>query len=391
MTVNLSLQAHDVDPERGYLPQLDPLERLPTMCAAWEELGRALPKILMGVNVRREIGRMPPIDAGLLADDRQRRRAMVLLSFIGHAYVWGEEGIVASIPATLAQPWREVATALGRPPVLSYASYALDNWRRLDPARPVELGNIALLQNFLGGQDEEWFVLIHVAIEARVGPALGAIVAAQRAVASNEPDDVTRHLQVIAQTIDELHDILLRMPERCDPYIYFHRVRPYLHGWAGHPGLTEGLVYEGVAAYAGEPQRFRGETGAQSSIVPALDAALGIEHAEDPLRSYLREMLDYMPPSHRAFVAAIEQGPSIREHVLDKRAHAPLREAYNAAVDGLERFRSTHFEYVQRYIMQQSAGGDRNPNSVGTGGTPFGPYLRKHRDETRKHTIRAEP
>ncbi len=45
---------------------------------------------------------------------------------------------------------------LGRPPVLSYASYALDNWRRIDRKNPIDLGNIALLQNFLGGQDEEY-------------------------------------------------------------------------------------------------------------------------------------------------------------------------------------------------------------------------------------------
>src|SRR2546427_4821666 len=38
------------------------------------------------------------------------------------------------------------------------SSYALDNWRRLDPTSPIELGNITLLQNFLGGLDEEWFV-----------------------------------------------------------------------------------------------------------------------------------------------------------------------------------------------------------------------------------------
>ena len=56
--------------------------------------------------------------------------------------------------------------------MLSYASYALDNWRRLDPASPIELGNIALLQNFLGGLDEEWFVLVHVDIEAKAGKAL---------------------------------------------------------------------------------------------------------------------------------------------------------------------------------------------------------------------------
>jgi indoleamine 2,3-dioxygenase len=57
-------------------------------------------------------------------------------------------------------PWYRVATALGRPSVLSYSSFALHNFVRLDPARDVECGNISLIQNFLGGIDEEWFILI---------------------------------------------------------------------------------------------------------------------------------------------------------------------------------------------------------------------------------------
>jgi indoleamine 2,3-dioxygenase len=31
------------------------------------------------------------------------------------------------------------------PPILVYATYNLLNWRRLDPERPIELGNIVCL------------------------------------------------------------------------------------------------------------------------------------------------------------------------------------------------------------------------------------------------------
>ena len=71
--------------------------------------------------------------------------------------------------------------------------------------------------------------------------------------------------------------------------------------------LPEGVIYEGVEAYGGRPQQFRGETGAQSSIVPALDAMLGVGHKEDALRTYLQEMRTYMPPAHRAFIEALEE------------------------------------------------------------------------------------
>lgn len=328
-------------------------------------------------------------DLSGLQDDPLLRRAMLILSFLGHAYVWGEPEAASRMPAPLAIPWYEVSTRLGRPPVLSYASYALDNWRRLERDRPIELGNIVLLQNFLGGLDEESFILVHVAIEAKTGPALAAIVSAQEAAMKDAVDELTEDLVTISNTIEAMHAILLRMTERCDPYIYFHRVRPYLHGWNNHPALPEGMAYDGVDAYRRKPQRFRGETGAQSGIVPSLDAALGISHKEDQLQAYLMEMRDYMPPRHRAFIEATERGPSIRRYVLRKRkTHSSLNDAYNACIHGLELFRSTHLEYARRYIQLQSQQGGNNPVGTGTGGTPFIPYLKKHRDETAVHRIR---
>src|SRR5262245_15241748 len=375
-SISWQLSDYEVDGDRGLLPVPDPLDRLPNDFSPWEEMGRELPKLLISGKVRRFIEDMPLLDATRLRVDRERRRAMVILSFLGHAYVWGEKEIVSSIPACLALPWHQLACMLGRPPVLSYASYALDNWRRLLPDRPIELGNIALLQNFLGGQDEEWFVVVHVAIEAQVGPALAAIIAAQRAVIEDEPESVEIQLATIARTLKAMHEILLRMPERCDPYVYFRRVRPYIHGWANHPGLPGGMIYEGVEGYRGVGQRFRGETGAQSSIIPALDAALGIAHAEDMLRSYLKEMRDYMPPKHRTFIEMVEAGSSLRDYVLRHRSlHPRLRDTYNAAVDGVELFRSTHLEYARNYIVKQSQGGKRKPTDVGTGGPTFVSYL----------------
>jgi indoleamine 2,3-dioxygenase len=382
------LSDHEVDRHRGFLPAPDPLDRLPQDFSPWEQMGRELPKLLTSGKVRSFIKELPLLDAVRLRDERERKRAMVILSFLGHAYVWGEKEMISSIPACLALPWHQLARLLGRPPVLSYASYALDNWRRLDPRCAIELGNIVLLQNFLGGQDEEWFVVIHVAIEAKAGPALAAIVGAQQAVVDDQPEVVESQLATIGRILEAMHEILLRMPERCDPYVYFRRVRPYIHGWANHPSLPAGMIYDGVEDYGGRAQSFRGETGAQSSIIPAFDAALGIGHAEDMLRRYLKEMRDYMPPKHRTFIEMVEAGASLRDYVLRHRGSRPsLRDAYNAAVDGIELFRATHLEYARNYIVKQSHGGKRNPTDVGTGGTPFVPYLKKHRTETRAHKI----
>jgi indoleamine 2,3-dioxygenase len=312
---------------------------------------------------------------------------MLLLSYFGHAYVWGETEPATALPASIAVPWHAVAKALGRPPVLSYASYALDNWRRLDPDRLVALGNIVPLQNFLGGVDEEWFVLVHVDIEQRAATALCALFHAAQARDTSDEPWLIEALTDVADSLAGMYATLARMSERCEPYIYFHRVRPYIHGWKDNPALPDGLVYDGVDEYRGQPQRFRGETGAQSSIVPSLDAALGVTHADDPLRTYLNEMRDYMPPGHRRFIAHLEATSRVRE--LVESGGRDLRDVYNRCVQTLAEFRSLHRNYAEAYIARQHerASESPNPHDVGTGGTPFMEYLGKHRDETVAHVL----
>lgn len=375
-----------VNPTSGFLPEIDPLDHLPTAFDAWEHVAQSLPKYLMSDRFRSIVDALPPFPTDCLCSAPQWERAMSLLSYLGHAYVWCGPQAATRVPANLAVPWHAVASRLGRPPVLSYASYCLHNWRRLEPERPVEVGNIALVQGFLGGEDEEWFVLIHVDIEAQAAPAMARLLDVQAAVVVRDEETVMTHLSAVATALERVNATMLRMIERCDPYIYFHRVRPYIHGWRNHPDIPQGVVYEGVAEYEGRPQTFRGETGAQSAIVPCLDAVLGVDHAPDELRTYLMEMRTYMPPNHQAFLAHLERGPKVREFV--SKGGPALKKAYNACIDEVEAFRSKHLEYAARYIFNQVQSDPKNPHDVGTGGTPFMPYLKKHRDETREHEMR---
>jgi indoleamine 2,3-dioxygenase len=375
------LKRFGISAECGFLAEPDPLPELPGAFGAWEQLGRDLPKLLLADRARGALEALPTIDASALVSECEARRAMRLLSYFGHAYVWGGASPAPRIPAGVAGPWVAVARRLGRPPVLSYASYALDNWRRLDARGPLELGNLAILQSFLGGADEDWFILVHVEIEALAAPGLRALLPAQAAAAAGDAARLEARLAGLAAALERIASALLRMPDWCDPYVYYQRVRPWLFGWKDHPALPHGVVYEGE--FGGEPRRFRGETGAQGAIVPALDAALGVAHRDDPLRAYLLEMRDYMPPRHRAFVEELERGASIRACVAEHREdHPALLEAYDACLHWLEVFRGQHFEYAARYIQRQSQASAANPTGVGTGGTPFMPYLRKHRDET---------
>jgi indoleamine 2,3-dioxygenase len=243
-----------------------------------------------------------------------------------------------------------------------------------------------MIQNFLAGQDEAWFVLVHVAIEARAGEMLAEIPKLIEAVTNGDAKAVEAGLARCNAVWDDVNAIFDRMPERCDPYIYFHRVRPYIHGWKDNPALADGLIYEGVTETGGKPQAFRGQTGSQSTIVPSMDALLGVGHAADPLRTFLDELHIYRPPAHRTFVDRVRAMSNLRPFVQAS-GNANLRELYNANIRSLARFRTRHLEYAASYINKQGKDSLGNDTDVGTGGTPFMKYLKKHRDEAEQHLL----
>ena len=372
--------------EFGYLPHYDPAQSLSPGNEEWDHFALDIPKLLMGSDFRKRVKELKPFDISALKGAPDIQRAMMILSYIGQSYQWSDNEPAHTLPKNLALPWYEVGRLVGRPPILSYQSYANDNWRRLDPTGPVECGNIALLQCFLGGQDEEWFILIHIDIEKKAGKALKAIEDAQAAVVKDDADALEEALENLRASLTAMYQVLCRMPEKCDPYIYFHRVRPYIFGWRNNPSLPNGVIYEGVDEYKGVGQTFRGETGAQSAIIPAMDAVLGIDHENDVLREYLMEMRTYMPPKHVAFIEAVERGPSVRE-MVKKVNRRTLTSLFNTCVEIVGDFRAKHLEYAGTYIHAQAQATPGNPSAVGTGGTPFMVYLRKHRDETRAQLI----
>lgn len=371
---------YDIDPATGFLPVKDPCTKLPEPYLAWEQCAAQLSEYLISGKVRQFIANVPMLDTSDLKDFSELNRAMLLLSYLGHAHVWGEEPIATSIPKNIALPWYQVAKQLGRPPVLSYASYALANWKRFDSQKPIALGNLAMMQRFWGGLDEDWFILIHVAIEAQAAPAIYAIPQAFEAAKNADNDSLNMVLTTIANTLTKLCNTLDRMVENCDPFIYYNRVRNFIFGWLNHPAIPEGVFYEGVTEWENKGQKFRGESGAQSSIIPSIDAALGLSFDRtSPLFQHLLEMRIYMPPKHRQFiedVEAYEKQHSIRQYIKDSK-DATLIAAYNACLDGIHRFRATHLGFAANYINKQAERPD-SPTAVGTGGTPFMTYLAKH-------------
>ena len=376
--------------ERGFLSHYEITEiELPSQFAPICKAAANLSGLLSTGIVRKWLDQLPDpkIDdwAGT-APDEQVRTAMVHYSFLVQAYVWGETPAPPQLPANLARPMVALADRLGQAPLLPYSGYVLDNWARLDPSAPITLDNIYMVQNFLGGEDENWFVMIHVAIEAEAGALLDNACQLVLAAEAGNIEEAERLLTGMDQAWEKIYDVFKRMTERCDPYIYFNRVRPYIHGWANNPALDGGLIYDGVEKFGGKPQAFRGQTGSQSSIVPAMDALFGVAHSDDPLKSFLDELHQYCPVLHRKFIEDLAAKSTLRSFVEASESQS-LKDAFNACVEQVARFRTRHLEYAASYINKQASSIPGNDPDVGTGGTPFMKYLKKHRDENRAQVV----
>ncbi len=369
----LDFAKYDVSPVRGFLPAEDPLTKLPAEFAEWDRLSAELPYLVLTSRVRSTLVNLTTPDLDLLTTKGELERAMLILSALGMSYIWAEQPAIDRLPATIAVPWAAVAERLGRPPIMTHSSAVLNNWRRLDPSDDLHANNLACTQHFMGGMDEQWFFTATAALEARGAPALLPLVQAKVAATEGDVERVTALLDTARQVFADVNVALLRIYEKCEPFIFYNRIRLFLTGWD-----QTGIVFEGVSE---TPLKLHGGSAAQSSLIQAYDAALGIEHLHPETQPFLTLMRKYMPPGHRRFVEDLALGESIFEFVQNHQAEAPqLAEVFNQCIDELDQFRKAHMEIAVRYVLHQGKDGE---DGLGTGGTSFVPFLSEARKETK--------
>lgn len=366
------------DPVADPLPLVDEAAR-PALSAVLEVAG-GLPELLEQGRLREVAAALPLAEVDALGEDVPvpvLERLHQVYAYLTNATLWmpGAEP-ERHLPRPLAVPFVEISDRLGRPPILSYTNSQLANWTRPDPARPVSLENIRAIQVFQRLPDEEWFWITHSAIEAAGGPAVLAGAQAALAAADAEAERLEEALTVIAGGLGAILALAKRIEEGCDPNVFFRTLRPFLFS---HP---EGIIFEGVAKYGGRPQAFLGQTGAQSSLVPAICAALGIRHRRSDLTDFLESVRAYMPRPHRDFVDRLD-GAKVRDFVVANRDRSGLRERYNDCVEGVIAFRRFHLGLASTYIASKV------DEPLGTGGTDFMKWLTHMTRETREQLIRS--
>src|SRR4051812_31323547 len=336
---------------RGFLPEPDPLTHFPANSdlTLLDDLGRDLPSLLQDPHFRtfaRNLAFPPWPDRPVTPEQLPLLRLYyVRLGFLASAYI-NQVPLPpeSTLPRNIAVPLCHACKVLNRPPILSYDGYALYNWKRFDPAGPIALGNIDTIQNFVHLYDERWFILVHVEIEAIAADVLAAMDAGAQALARQDGAGLDDVLRRIAASVQKQRTVLQRIPEKMDPHVYYRAFRPYIR-------FFENVVYEGVIS---EPTSFRGETGAQSSIMPALVAFMKIPHKPSMLTNHLADMRNFMPAEHRQYLDDVSALPDPK----------PLASAepFNAVLEAIAQFREVHFGWADLYIHQRVA------DPRGTGG-----------------------
>ncbi|KAG0029181.1 hypothetical protein BGZ81_004043 [Podila clonocystis] len=439
------LEDYDVSPQTGFVPTHGPLARLPQeYFEPWEQILDQLNPLLDSKQLRIRVDKvsfMLSLDVSRLESRRERQRAYSLLSIIAHSYVWGQGlDIAQSIPEPLAVPWQTISDILDIPPVLTYASSDLWNWKVKDRKGSYDIDNLAALHCMTGTSDEDWFVIVSIAVEVEGGAALQPLLDAMHAVRRNDPEAVLAKLKNVLPQLENVSKLLARMFERCDPAVFYWKIRKFLAGSENSAslGLPNGLEFKGVNN--NERKYHMGATAGQSSLFPALDVILGIEHFEsksddDVKRKniLLAKMKKYMPAPHRAFLDHLAKVANLRPFVLEFASEntliaQELTLVYDACVHQIKLFRDTHIQIVTRYIMTQAKRGppegwedyrvqvgvnkeDEKKKAEelmkektqfsgtkvedelvmkGTGGSDLMPFLKQNRDETNAAKVQSE-
>lgn len=184
------------------------------------------------------------------------------------------------LPPCVAKPFLEIAKHLELTPCATYAGVALWNYTSQLEMDSTEPDHLSVLNSFTGTKDEEWFMVISIAIEAKGARLIQLMLDAISAATLNDASLLTVLLCRFTDAIQDLTRTLKRMYEKNDPQVFFHQLRPFLAGSKNmaSAGLPRGVFYD-VGDGVGEWHQYSGGSNAQSSLLQTFDIFLGVNHS----------------------------------------------------------------------------------------------------------------
>lgn len=376
-----------VSKQWGFLPRERPLTSLPSEFKKVDEILRRMPVNLpdggKGLLAQGKLGdtvhnELPLYDVTKVDSTRLLEALIRDYAFLASAYLLEpcdlkyqktqEYGLGRdTLPENIAVPLAKLADKLGVKPFLEYTHYALTNWTMKDPNEGLIPENLQLIRKFEGSTDEFWFVAIHIFMLKESGKLVEYTYDILRAVEARDRKAFDKALANQLENSKKINLSMNRMWEGSDPKKY-NTFRTFIMGIKNQPMFPNGVVYKGVSA---EPKSFRGESGANDSIVPTLDNLFEVTAnlPVNPLTDILKDFRTYRPKTHQEFVAFVENKArqlGVKKFAMEDPNSTVL---YLANLDQIAEFRERHWRFTKEYIIKHS----KHP--VATGGSPITTWL----------------
>ena len=257
---------------------------------------------------------------------------------------------------------------------MSYAaSYALYNYHLIDPSKGAsEYSNLRLVRAFEHGLDakssEAGFILTHIHMVQETGALVDGAVSLLKEIESDRQGRAgakSAFLKML-QAMKRIEAAMESMWSHSLPKEYIS-YRTFIFGITNQSMFPDGVVYEGEND--NRPMYFRGESGANDSIIPLLDHILEVPMPKNPLTEILIDFRNYRPKPHRVFLSymmskAAELG--VRQYCCQDTGLAQL---YLKLLDHVRSFRWRHWLFAREYIIKRSS------HPTATGGSPIVTWL----------------
>jgi len=287
----------------------------------------------------------------------------------------GNYGVArALLPVSVAEPLVSVSNRLKAYPWLDYHyAYSLGNYVKKDKNKDLHWENLDMACKFVGSSDEIGFIMVHVYIN-EVSPALVKSVMNYGKANNNS----IYKFSVCNKELENAGLIMQEMNKRrremwtASKHERYNDFRVFIMGIKGNDKIfPNGLIYENC--FNGEPQYYRGQTGAQDNIIPMMDIFTGIVdyYPDNQLTQYLLDLRSYRPVCIQEFFN------DLREYYKNNSIFEQLKKDCNFTgliyllkiVDEVYLFRNGHWQFVQKYIMSNTK------YAFATGGTPITSWL----------------
>jgi len=240
--------------------------------------------------------------------------------------------------------------------------------------------NLDSLFSFTGSKDEEWFYVDTLLVEVAAIRSVSEVPAIVSNCNVADNSELIKNLCNVEQSIKAMQEAIYHMRDKCDPTVFYTKVRIFHAGWKNNDTLPDGLLYKGVTD---TPLQYSGGNAGQSSTLAMLDVLLGVEHTGD-VQDFFMAQRHHMIERHRLFLEELKVRVHLRDHVKLS-GDGKLLSTFNNTVEALVNLRNEHIKLVSLYIVLQKGkvGGQASLETKGTAGTGFMQLLKTAWDNTK--------